>query len=95
VATGNLLHAARILAGLTRAQASDLSGIRLEEVEAIESSGRGVAVSGAHALTALMRALASAGVEFIDGEAPGVRLRPSRMSDGGIRVEDLNAGNDD
>jgi tyrosyl-tRNA synthetase len=37
VATGNLLHAARILAGLTRAQASDLSGIRLEEIEAIEA----------------------------------------------------------
>ena len=42
---------------------------------------------------ALRRALERAGVEFTDGDQPGVRL--GKSSGGSIPVEELNAANDD
>ena len=44
-------------------------------------------------LDALRRALEKAGVEFTDGDQPGVRL--GKSSGGSIPVEELNAANDD
>jgi transcriptional regulator with XRE-family HTH domain len=43
-------------------------------------------------LGALQQALEAAGVEFTNGSAPGVRLKPP--GDEGIRPEDLTSEND-
>jgi hypothetical protein len=43
-------------------------------------------------IAALQQALEAAGVEFTNGSAPGVRLKPPR--DEGIRPEDLTSEND-
>ena len=45
-----------------------------------------------YALLEVRRALEAAGIEFLDGGAPGVRLRPRTF---GILPGDLNASNDD
>ena len=42
----------------------------------------------------LMRALEEAGVEFTNGDAPGVRLRRRGPPDEGLRPGQLTAGND-
>jgi hypothetical protein len=42
----------------------------------------------------LRRALEAAGVEFTNGDAPGVRLRANRRPDEGLRPEQLNSEND-
>jgi len=41
---------------------------------------------------AIQRAFERAGVEFTDGGAPGVRLRPPPMA---VSINDLNASNDE
>jgi transcriptional regulator with XRE-family HTH domain len=48
-------------------------------------------------IEAIRRALESAGVEFTNGNAPGVRLRKGSIGDpsASIPVEDLNASNDE
>jgi hypothetical protein len=48
-------------------------------------------------IEAIRRALESAGVEFTNGDAPGVRLRKGSIGDpsASIPVEDLNAANDE
>jgi transcriptional regulator with XRE-family HTH domain len=43
-------------------------------------------------VVALQQALEAAGIEFTNGSAPGVRLKPPR--DEGIRPEDLTSEND-
>lgn len=44
-------------------------------------------------LAAIRRALEAAGVEFTNGDQPGVRLKTKGV--GGMAVEDLNASNDE
>jgi hypothetical protein len=41
---------------------------------------------------AIQRAFERAGIEFTDGGAPGVRLRPPPRA---VRINDLNASNDE
>jgi hypothetical protein len=41
---------------------------------------------------AIQRAFERAGIEFTDGGAPGVRLRPAPRA---VRINDLNASNDE
>jgi hypothetical protein len=45
----------------------------------------------------IQRALESAGVEFTNGDAPGVKFRKGSIGDpsASIPVEDLNASNDE
>jgi hypothetical protein len=90
--TGNQIHAARILAGLTRVQAADLAGIGADEVTAMEARGRAGVDARGPGQKALMTALALLGIEFLEGDGPGVRLRP--VSGEALQVEDLTAQND-
>jgi transcriptional regulator with XRE-family HTH domain len=48
-------------------------------------------------IKAIRRALESAGVEFTNGDAPGVKLRKGPIGDASasIPVQDLNASNDE
>src|SRR5262249_37938518 len=77
--TSELIRAARALLRWEQrdlAKASDVSLAPIKRLETVPG------VLGAHrsTVTALRRALESAGVEFTNGDAPGVRCRRDRKS---------------
>ncbi|MEP9379029.1 transcriptional regulator [Aquabacter sp. CN5-332] len=84
--SGRQIAAARALLGLSPGQVAAAARVAVEDVAKAEAG-----VDGA-ATTALRAALEAAGIEFIDGGAPGVRLRPTAQ---GLRADQLNASNDD
>ncbi len=87
---GRQIKAARALIGWRRQQLAELAGMSADAVKVVESElGDGEAL--AEARERLRQALVAAGVEFLNGGAPGVRLLPR---DEGLRPEDLNASND-
>jgi transcriptional regulator with XRE-family HTH domain len=65
-------RAGRALVHLTQRQLAEAAGLSVSTLKDFEHSLR--TVSG-HLTTAIRRALEEAGVEFIDGDEPGVRLR--------------------
>jgi len=67
------IRAARGLLNLKQAELAALAQVSLATLNNIE---REVADPRASTLTAIQRALEAAGVEFTNGDAPGVRLRP-------------------
>ena len=67
------LRAARHLVSLSQADIAATTGLSLPTIKRAESE-RAVSVS-ADALAAIRAALEAAGVEFTDGDQPGVRLR--------------------
>ena len=77
------------LADLAEAAGVHRSAISNFETEELRGSD--------NALTAIRIALETAGVEFIDenGGGPGVRLKKAGPQPATIRLEDLNAANDD
>jgi hypothetical protein len=74
---------ARRLLGWSRARLSGQSGIGLGVIEAFEGSGRVQSAMSpldrADRLAAIRAALEAAGVAFTNGDAPGVKLRPSKL----------------
>jgi len=74
--TGNQLRAARVLAGLTQSELAERCGIHLNSISAMEKRGAESLTSGLDTINAVVRALESLGIEFTNGEAIGVRLRP-------------------
>ncbi len=78
----------------TEVKLAEAAGIGTSIVTSFERSGRAVAAGAVHAM---QRALEAAGVEFLDGEEPGVQLRKGGPSGGpaaAIPVEDLTSEND-
>jgi transcriptional regulator with XRE-family HTH domain len=73
------------------ASRANISAGTLKRMEASE----GAAVGMANNLAAVRTALESAGVEFTNGDAPGVRLHRPGARAASIPLEDLNAENDD
>ena len=72
--TGPQLRAARAMAGFDRQQLAEASGITTFTIRRLEvMEGRLKATT--KTVDALQRALEAAGVEFLDGEKPGVRMR--------------------
>ncbi len=87
-------RAARGLLDWTEVKLAEAAGIGTSIVTSFERSGRAVAAGAVHAM---QRALEAAGVEFLDGEEPGVQLRKGGPSGGpaaAIPVEDLTSEND-
>jgi transcriptional regulator with XRE-family HTH domain len=74
--TGNQLRAARVLAGLTQGELAERCGIHLNSISAMEKRGAEFLTSGLDTINQVVRALESLGIEFTNGEAIGVRLRP-------------------
>jgi hypothetical protein len=62
----------------------------IKRIEANDGDLSGRAQTG----DAIRRALESAGVEFTNGDAPGVRLKRRGPINEGLRSEQLNAEND-
>jgi transcriptional regulator with XRE-family HTH domain len=87
-------RAARGLLDWTQVKLAEAAGLSLSTVVKFERSGRAVAVG---AVPIMKRALESAGVEFFNGDEPGVQLRkggPRGDPAAAIPVEDLTSEND-
>jgi transcriptional regulator with XRE-family HTH domain len=69
--TGNMLRAARSLAGLKAQELAKLAGIDASTISRLESRGRKTVGGQATTVDAVRRALLSRGVEIVDD---GVRL---------------------
>lgn len=71
--TGRQLQAARALAGYDREQMAEAAGVTSRTIRRLE----GLAKITAHSTTldAIETALTAAGVELLNGDRPGVRLR--------------------
>ncbi len=82
---------ARAALGLTARRLAEIAEAPEDAVARIEA---GDAIVEAKTVVAVRIALESRGIEFIDGDAPGVRLR-RRPEPAAIPVEDLNAENDE
>ena len=78
----NQIAAARVLLDITQNQLADLSGISASTVKRIES---GLPVTKANLATAI-GTLEKAGIEFIDGNGGGVKLRKK-----GVQAADRHA----
>src|SRR5215471_2247196 len=74
IVTKAQLRAARALLEWTQSVLSERSGISLPTIKRLEP-GDGVLSANHQTVLALERALEAAGVEFTDGDRPGVRLR--------------------
>jgi transcriptional regulator with XRE-family HTH domain len=74
--TGNHLRAARALAGLDQEGLSELSGVSINTVRNMEACG--AAAIGGYTSTRekVQAALEGLGIEFMNGDRPGVRLTP-------------------
>ncbi len=77
--TPDQMKAARALLGWSRIQLGARSGISIHVVQAFERTGQVAKLYGrterVEPLAAIRATLEAAGVEFADGDAPGVRLR--------------------
>jgi transcriptional regulator with XRE-family HTH domain len=75
--TGNLLRAARALAGLKAGQLADLAGVDASTISRLESAGTGRVRGQAQTVDDVTRALKAKGVEIFE---TGVRLieKPTR-----------------
>jgi transcriptional regulator with XRE-family HTH domain len=67
------IRAARQLAGLSQADVAKTTGLSIPTIKRAESE-REVSVS-AEAVASIRAAIEAAGVEFTNGDQPGVRLR--------------------
>ena len=72
--TSELLRAARALLRWQQRDLAAASAVSLATVKRLEAMG-GVLIAHASTVTALRRALEAAGIEFTNGNQPGVRLR--------------------
>ncbi len=81
--SSELIRAARALLRWEQRDLSDASSVSLPTVKRLESKP-GVMAAHVSTVTALRRALESAGVEFIEenGGGPGVRLRKRQQKKG-------------
>ena len=89
--TPEQIRGARAMLGLTQAEVAHRAGISTTGLNNIE---RGASDPKASTLTAIQRVLEAAGVEFTNGDAPGVRLRASRLQNEGLRPDQLTSEND-
>ncbi len=101
--TGDLLQAARVLTGVSIEDLAAKAGLPPKVVGSLEDRGEAevdvgsVTPADEQVLTRLRRALEGAGVEFLEGGTPGVRLRPSAANgelEEGLPVDEITAQND-
>jgi predicted transcriptional regulator len=85
--TSELIRAARALLRWGQGDLSRASGISLPTIKRLEGIP-GVLAAQRSTVTALRRALESAGIEFINGFAPGVRLRTHEKEEAALNNRD-------
>ena len=74
ILTGNHIKAARALADLDQAALADLSGVSINTIRNMEAAGRKPVGGYASTRDKVRMALESHGIEFTNGNTPGVRL---------------------
>jgi transcriptional regulator with XRE-family HTH domain len=72
---GNQLKAARALVGIEQQELADAASVHVNTIRKMEAKGRSEITSAADVLRRVQTALERFGVEFINGDRPGVRLR--------------------
>ena len=84
------------MAGISQADLAAAANISVPTLRRMEASD-GAVTGFTNNVEAVRRALESAGVEFTDGDEPGVKLRKAPRGDpaASIPVADLNASNDE
>jgi hypothetical protein len=73
--TGNQLRAARALADVGQVWLANQSGVSVNTIRNMETRGSAPITSGVVTVRKVQAALEAAGVEFTNGDAPGVKLR--------------------
>ena len=75
--TSELIRAARALVRWSQGDLARASGVSLPTIKRLEAIP-GILAAHSSTVAALRRALESAGIEFTDGNSPGLRLRVER-----------------
>lgn len=73
--TSAQIRAARALVRMEQAKLADAADISVETIKRLERIDGPLDGAKAGTLAAIQRALEEAGVEFTNGDAPGVRMR--------------------
>jgi transcriptional regulator with XRE-family HTH domain len=73
--SGNQLRAARALLGLDQEAFAEITGVNINTVRTMEACGSEPVGGFASTRGRVHEALERQGIEFFDGDAPGVRLR--------------------
>ncbi len=84
------MRAARALIGWSKARLAEAADLPLPRLKRYEKGAR--LEIPEQDLEALRHALEAAGVEFLNGGQPGVRLKPAAVA---VSVDQLNASNDE
>ena len=88
------IKAARALVGWSQDDMAANSGVSVPTIKRLEALD-GPIGGRADTVEKIVGALEAAGVEFTNGDQPGVRLKNQRNQPGSIDAEDLNASNDE
>ena len=73
--TGSQIRAARALAQITQATLAERAGLNVDTIRNMETRGNETLRSSLETVRAVQLALEAAGVEFLNGDSPGVRLK--------------------
>jgi transcriptional regulator with XRE-family HTH domain len=92
--TGNQLKAARALIDMGQSELADRAKVNVNTVRNMEASGAGPIAGREQNVQAVQSVLERAGVEFLNGNKPGVRLKAQGPVDEGIRPNQLTSEND-
>jgi transcriptional regulator with XRE-family HTH domain len=76
--SGAQIRAARGLLGWTTRELAGRAIVSVSTVQLIENAG-GRPNASREALAAVQNTLEAAGIEFLDGDTPGVRLHPKKQ----------------
>jgi transcriptional regulator with XRE-family HTH domain len=76
--TGAQLRAARALAGLTQVDLASRAKVDPSTIVDMEARGAAVLRSSLETVRAVQVALEAAGIEFLNGDQPGVRMKASK-----------------
>jgi hypothetical protein len=78
--TGNQLKAARALVDMDRGRLAAGAGVNINTITGMEARGAQILTSGLDKVTAVMKVLEAAGVEFLNHGQPGVRLKKQAVA---------------
>lgn len=73
--TGNQLKAARALVGMDQSHLAEAAQLNVNTIRNMEAAGAGPIAGRSVNVQAVQRALESAGIVFLNGGEPGVKLR--------------------
>jgi transcriptional regulator with XRE-family HTH domain len=78
--SGNQLRAGRALAGVDQKWLADRSGVSINTIRNMEARGAEAITSGAVTLRKVQAALEAVGIEFTNGDMPGLRMKSDATS---------------